>query len=55
MGLVNSPSFPSKESKPEPKAKKSKKAEAVEEPIVAEECCTLGCDDCIFAEEPLDE
>jgi len=54
MGLVNSPSFNSSEESQAPKPKKSKKAEPVTE-SVPEECCTLGCDDCIFAEEPVIE
>jgi hypothetical protein len=52
MGLVNSPSFPTAGATPEPIEVKKPKGKASVAPVeLPEECCTLGCDNCTFAEE----
>lgn len=52
MGLVNSPSFPLAAGSPEPVEVKKPKGKAAVTPVeVPEECCTLGCDNCAFAED----
>lgn len=51
MGFVNSPSFPTAGSQPEPKPKKSKKVEPIVEETLPEECCAQDCGNCEHSEE----
>jgi len=56
MGLVNSPSFPTAGSVPEVVEIKKPKGKAT--PVAVdkpEECCALGCADCSFAEEAIND